>query len=148
MQPFLKASNKNAKKEVDSLTIPFFNELPFTQFLCYNKKELVLYRSVILLWDKDRSTSGTDKNFILEAYPPWVKICWKELILDVQFIRMPYIRTMNSRTLSDDDREIYSCCAWGYFIVFSFLFRSFRATLFPCFVVIDRSYVGFLDFGI
>ena len=120
--------------EVDSITQHLFNNLPFYDNLLFNAESKTI-RTVIYL-DKDIVNKPVRKDFILQDLTSLVNDFENETKLDVRISGMPYIRTMNSKNITDEIGKFVLAALGVTSLLFFFFFRSFRATFISMIVVI------------
>ena len=133
MEPFLKNPPKT-KLEIDSLKNHLFNELPFYDNLVYNPKSGTI--QTIAYLDKDILNTEVRNEFILNDLADLVKTFEEDTQLDVRISGMPYIRTWNTKSITDEIGIFIVAALLVTSLIFFFFFRSFRATFISMFVVI------------
>ncbi|MCB0372809.1 MAG: MMPL family transporter [Muricauda sp.] len=133
MEPFLKSPPKT-KQEIDSLKNHLFNELPFYDNLVYNPKSGTI--QTIAYLDKDILNTAVRNEFILNDLADLVKTFEEDTQLDVRISGMPYIRTWNTKSITDEIGVFIVAALLVTSLIFFFFFRSFRATFISMFVVI------------
>ena len=122
------------QSEVDSITQHLFNNLPFYDNLLFNAESKTI-RTVIYL-DKDIVNKPIRKDFILQDLTSLINDFENETKLDVRISGMPYIRTMNSKNITDEIGKFVLAALGVTSLLFFFFFRSFRATFISMIVVI------------
>ncbi|MFV0248463.1 MAG: efflux RND transporter permease subunit [Tenacibaculum sp.] len=125
---------KPLKTEQDLLAFKYqlFNNLPFYENLLYNNRSVL--QTVIYL-NKNIVNTKARVNFIVKVLKPTIEAFEKQNNIDVRISGMPYIRTLNTLSIT---REIGVFVAGALLIttlIFFFFFRSFRATLITLLVV-------------
>jgi len=133
LRPLISAPIKT-EREIDSIKIHLFNDLPFYDMLLFNKESGTI-RTVVNL-DKDIVNTTVRKDFILKDLSNLVDSFEEETGLDVRVSGMPYIRTMNSQNIIDEIGKFILAALGVTSLIFFLFFRSFRATLISMFVVI------------
>ena len=120
-------------KEVDSIKTDLFENLPFYDNFLFNKKTGTI-RTIIYI-KKDIVNTIERKKFILEVLNPTIAKFEKDNNIDVKISGMPYIRTMNSKSITDEIGIFVVLALLVTSIIFFFFFRSHRATLITMIVV-------------
>ncbi|MGB3152186.1 MAG: MMPL family transporter [Maribacter sp.] len=133
LRPLLKKEPQTLK-EIDSIKIHLFNDLPFYDNLIFNKKSGTI-RTVLYL-DKDIVNTSVRKDFILKDMTRLVENFEEETGLDVRISGMPYVRTMNSQNIIDEIGKFILAALGVTSLIFFFFFRSVRATFISMCVVI------------
>jgi len=113
----------------------FFNNLPFYEGMLFNKESGAVRFAIYL--DKKIVNTKARKDFI-EKYLSDEKIATfeKKTGLDLRVSGMPYIRTLNAKSIIDEIGLFVGAALGITSLLFFFFFRSFRATLISMFVVI------------
>lgn len=119
---------------IDSIKQHLFEELPFYENLVYNK-ETGSIRMVAYL-DKQLLDEPIRNDFILNDLANPIKNFEEETGLDVKVSGMPYVRTWNAKTITDEISYFVLAALGVTSLIFFFFFRSFRATLISMCVVI------------
>ena len=150
LTPFIK-SKPETKKEIDSLTQHLFNNLPFYENLLFNKETKTI-RTIIYL-DKDIINTPARGEFVLGDLANLIKKFEEETGLDIRISGMPYVRTMNSKSIVDEIGKFILAALGITSLIFFFFFRSFRATLISiCIVIIGVMWafgiLGLLEYEI
>jgi len=120
-------------KEVEEIRNDLFKNLPFFDNFLFNK-ETGTIRTVIYI-KKDIVNTIERKKFILEVLNPTIEKFEKDNNLDVKVSGMPYIRTMNSKSITDEIGIFVILALLVTSIIFFFFFRSHRATFITMVVV-------------
>ena len=110
------------------------NKLPFYEGLLFNKKSGTI-RSAIYL-DKKIINTKARKDFILYKLIPEIEKFETETDVDLRTSGMPYIRTLNAKTILDEIGLFIGAALLITGLIFFFFFRSFRATLISLLIVI------------
>ncbi len=122
-----------SKEAVEKIKTELFTQLPFFDNLLYNKETGTLQS--LLYLKKDIVNTPTRKKFILEELNPLVEAFERDNNVDVVVSGMPYIRTMNSRNISDEMQMFLGLALFITAFIFFLFFRSFRATFITMIVV-------------
>jgi len=126
-------SKPKSDKEVQKIKKDLFENLPFFDNFLFNKKTGTL-RTIIYI-NKDIVNSIERNQFILNKLQPAIEKFEKDNAIDVKISGMPYIRTMNSKSLNDEIGVFLVLALFVTSLIFFFFFRSHRATLITMFVV-------------
>ncbi|KDN55100.1 transporter [Flavobacterium seoulense] len=118
---------ENVKKEL-------FNDMPFYEGLLFNKRSGSI-RSAIYM-DKKIVNTKARKEYILDKLVPAIEKFEKDTNIDLRVSGMPYIRTMNAQTITDEISVFIGASLLVTSLLFFFFFRSFRATLISIVIVI------------
>ena len=110
------------------------NNLPFYEGLLFNKKSGAI-RSAIYL-DKKIVNTKARKDFVLNILIPEIEKFELETKVDLRTSGMPYIRTLNAKTIIDEIGIFIVAALSITSLIFFFFFRSFRATLISMIIVI------------
>ena len=126
-----KTLDENYLKQIKS---ELFNKMPFYEGLLFNKKSGAI-RSAIYL-DKKIVNTIARKEYILNKFIPEIDKFEKETGVDLRTSGMPYIRTLNAKTIVDEIGIFIGAALLITSLIFFFFFRSFRATLISLVIVI------------
>ena len=132
-QPLIRKTPTSVEA-IDSIKQHLFDELPFYENLVYNK-ETGSIRMVAYL-DKQLLDEPIRNDFILNDLANPIKNFEEETGLDVKVSGMPYVRTWNAKTITDEISYFVLAALFVTSLIFFFFFRSFRATLISMCVVI------------
>ena len=110
------------------------NNLPFYEGLLFNKKSGAI-RSAIYL-DKKIINTKARKDFVLNKLIPQIEKFEKETGVDLRTSGMPYIRTLNAKTIIDEIGLFIGAALLITGLIFFLFFRSFRATLISLVIVV------------
>ena len=112
----------------------FFTDLPFYEGMLFNKESGAIRFAIYL--DKKIVNTKARKEFI-EKYLSAEKISAfeKETNLDLRVSGMPYIRTLNANSITDEIGLFVGAALGITSLLFFFFFRSVRATLISMSVV-------------
>jgi len=113
----------------------FYNNLPFYEGMLFNKESGAVRFAIYL--DKKIVNTKARKEFI-EKYLSDEKIASfeKETNLDLRVSGMPYIRTLNAKSIIDEIGLFVGAALAITSLLFFFFFRSVRATMISMFVVV------------
>jgi uncharacterized protein len=132
VQPLYKKEPKT-KEEVAKITKDLFQDLPFFDNFLYNKKTRSI-RTLIYL-KKDIVNTKARQDFIIDQLNPIISEFEKDNNLNVHVSGMPYIRTMNAKSIKDEIGTFVGLAFGVTALIFFFFFRSFRATFIAMSVV-------------
>ncbi|WP_073308680.1 efflux RND transporter permease subunit [Flavobacterium terrae] len=110
------------------------NNLPFYEGLLFNKKTGSI-RSAIYL-DKKIVNTKARKEYVLNSLIPEIEKFENETKIDLRASGMPYIRTLNAKTIIDEIGLFIGAALLITGLIFFIFFRSFRATLISLIIVI------------
>ena len=149
--PFVDQSKTVDKIYLEKIKKELFNDLPFYEGLLFNKRSGSI-RSAIYM-DKKIVNTKARKEFILEKLVPAVEKFEKETNIDLRVSGMPYIRTLNAKTIVDEISIFIGASLLVTSLLFFFFFRSFRATLISMIIVIigvmwSFGFLGLLNYEI
>ena len=149
--PFVDQSKTVDKVYLEKIKKELFNDLPFYEGLLFNKRSGSI-RSAIYM-DKKIVNTKARKEFILEKLVPAVEKFEKETNIDLRVSGMPYIRTLNAKTIVDEISIFIGASLLVTSLLFFFFFRSFRATLISMIIVIigvmwSFGFLGLLNYEI
>lgn len=149
--PFVDQSKAIDKTYLEKIKKELFNDLPFYEGLLFNKRSGSI-RSAIYM-DKKIVNTKARKEFILEKLVPAVDKFEKETNIDLRVSGMPYIRTLNAKTIVDEISIFIGASLLVTSLLFFFFFRSFRATLISMIIVIigvmwSFGFLGLLNYEI
>ncbi len=111
-----------------------FTNLPFYDGLLFNKKGGA-FRSAIYL-DKKIINTKARKDYVLKDLIPKIEKFEAKTGVKVHTSGMPYIRTLNAKTIIDEIGIFIGAALFITSLIFFFFFRSFRATMVSMFIVI------------
>lgn len=110
------------------------NNLPFYEGLLFNKKSGAI-RSAIYI-DKKIVNTKARKDYVLYSLIPEIKNFKDKTGIELHTSGMPYIRTMNAKTIIDEIGLFIGAALLITGLIFFFFFRSFRATVISLLIVI------------
>lgn len=111
-----------------------FQKMPFYEGLLFNKKSGTI-RSAIYI-DKKIINTKARKEYVLKKLIPKIEQFEKETGIDLRTSGMPYIRTLNAKTIIDEIGLFIGAALFITSLIFFVFFRSFRATLISLLIVI------------
>lgn len=134
LKPFVNQSKIQDENYLKTIKADLFTQLPFYEGLLFNKKSGAI-RSAIYL-DKKIVNTIARKEYVLNDLIPKIEKFEKETGVDLRTSGMPYIRTLNAKTIIDEIGLFIGAALLITSLIFFFFFRSFRATLISLVVVI------------
>jgi len=132
--PFVDQSKTVDGAYLEQIKKELFNDMPFYEGLLFNKRSGSI-RSAIYM-DKKIVNTKARKEYILEKLVPAIEKFEKETNIDLRVSGMPYIRTLNAKTITDEISLFIGASLLVTSLLFFFFFRSFRATLISIIIVI------------
>ncbi len=133
LTPFINKKRATDKAYLETIKKDLFENMPFYEGLLFNKKGTI--RSAIYL-KKDIVNTPARRNFIINNFIPKIKKFEKETGIDLRVSGMPYIRTLNANSITDEISLFIGASLLITSLIFFFFFRSFRATLISILIVI------------
>lgn len=134
LQPLVDKNKIQDGAYLRQIKTKLFTKLPFYEGLLFNKKTGVI-RSAIYL-DKKIINTKTRKEYVLKQLIPAIENFEKQTNIDLRTSGMPYIRTLNAKTIIDEIGLFIGAALLITSLIFFFFFRSFRATLISIVIVI------------
>ncbi len=134
LKPFVDESKTQDPQYLKQIKSELFSKLPFYEGLLFNKKTGAI-RSAIYL-DKKIVNTKQRKNFVLNDLIPAIEKFKKESGVDLHTSGMPYIRTLNAKTITDEIGLFIGAALLVTSLIFFYFFRSFRATMISLIIVI------------
>jgi len=131
--PFVDQSKSVNKAYLDTIKKDLFKKMPFYEGLLFNNKGTI--RSAIYINKKIVNTHAR-KDFILQDFIPKIEAFEKETGIDLHVSGMPYIRTLNAKSITDEISLFIGASLLITSLIFFFFFRSFRATLISITIVV------------
>jgi uncharacterized protein len=131
--PFVDQSKTANQAYLDSIKKDLFEKMPFYEGLLFNNKGTI--RSAIYM-DKKIVNTAARKDYILNDFIPKIEAFEKETGVDLRVSGMPYIRTLNAKSITDEISLFIGASLFITSLIFFFFFRSFRATLISMIIVI------------
>ena len=140
LKPLVDSNKVQDEKYLKAIKTELFTRLPFYEGLLFNKKTGAI-RSAIYL-DKKIVNTKARKEYVLNDLIPAIEKFEKTTQIDLHTSGMPYIRTLNAKTIIDEIGLFIGAALLITSLIFFYFFRSFRATLISMIVVI----IGFIWF--
>ena len=134
LSPLVDQNKINNIEYLASLKSKLLYNLPFYEGLLFNKKSGAV-RSAIYL-DKKIVNTKIRKDFVLNRLIPEIEKFEKTTGIKLHTSGMPYIRTLNAKTIIDEIGIFIGAALLVTGLIFFFFFRSFRATLISLVIVI------------
>lgn len=134
LKPLVDNTKINDKKYLNLIKSELFTKLPFYEGLLFNKKTGAV-RSAIYL-DKKIVNTKARKEYVLNKLIPEIEKFETSTGIDLHTSGMPYIRTLNAKTIIDEIGLFIGAALLITSLIFFFFFRSFRATLVSLIIVI------------
>lgn len=149
--PFVDQSKTVDPAYLQKIKKELFNDLPFYEGLLFNKRSGSIRSAVYM--DKKIVNTAARKDFILNKLVPAVETFEKETNIDLRVSGMPYIRTLNAKTITDEIKIFIGASLLVTSLLFFFFFRSFRATMISMIIVIigvmwSFGFLGLLNYEI
>ncbi len=149
--PFVDQSKTVNKTYLEQVKKELFNDLPFYEGLLFNKRSGSIRAAVYM--DKKIVNTKARRDFVLQKLVPAVEKFEKETNIDLRVSGMPYIRTLNAKTITDEISIFIGASLLVTSLLFFFFFRSFRATLISIIIVIigvmwSFGFLGLLNYEI
>jgi predicted RND superfamily exporter protein len=132
--PFVDQNKIASNEYLATIKNDLFQKMPFYEGLLFNKKNGTI-RSAIYL-DKKIVNTPERRDFILNTFIPKIEAFEKETGIDLRVSGMPYIRTLNAKSITDEISLFIGASLLITSLIFFFFFRSFRATLISMTIVI------------
>lgn len=151
LKPLVDKNKVQDAKYLQQIQKELFTKLPFYNGLLYNKKTGAI-RSAIYL-DKKIVNTKARKEFVINDLIPAIKNFRDKTGVELHTSGMPYIRTLNAKTIIDEIGLFIGAALLITSLIFFYFFRSFRATLISLIVVIigvmwSFGLMGLLDYEI
>ena len=134
LAPLVDAKKVQDENYLKGIKSELFNKLPFYEGLLFNKKSGAV-RSAIYL-DKKIVNTKARKEYVLNKFIPEIEKFNAENNMQLHVSGMPYIRTLNAKTIIDEIGLFIGAALLITSLIFFFFFRSFRATLVSLIIVI------------
>ena len=134
LKPLVDESKVQDEHYLKQIQTELFTKLPFYEGLLFNKKTSAI-RSAIYL-DKKIVNTKARKDYVLNELIPAIDKFKKATNVDLHTSGMPYIRTLNAKTIIDEIGLFIGAALLITSLIFFYFFRSFRATLISLIVVI------------
>lgn len=127
-------SQISKQEHLNQVKKDLLENLPFYEGLLFNKKSGAIRAAIYL--DKKIVNTKIRKEYVLESLIPEIEKFEKTTKIDIHASGMPYIRTLNAKTIIDEIGLFIGAALLVTGLIFFFFFRSFRATLISLLVVI------------
>ncbi|MFK5981585.1 MAG: efflux RND transporter permease subunit, partial [Flavobacteriaceae bacterium] len=111
-----------------------FNKLPFYEGLVYSPNKKTIRMAVYM--DKAIINTPERPAFVINVLVPLIDQFEKDTGIKVHTSGMPYIRTLNAKSIIDEIGKFILAALLVTSLLFYFFFRSVRATLISMFTVI------------
>lgn len=134
LAPVLNQNKITSAEYLTQLKNQILTQMPFYEGLLFNKKTGAI-RSGIYLNKKIINTKAR-KDFVLQKLIPEIDKFEKDTGIKLRTSGMPYIRTLNAKTIIDEIGLFIGAALCLTGIIFFFFFRSFRATIISLIIVI------------
>ena len=134
LKPLVDDSKIQDEKYLKQIQKEIFTKLPFYEGLLFNKKTGAI-RSAIYL-DKKIVNTKARKEYVLNNLIPALNKFKKTTGIELHTSGMPYIRTLNAKTIIDEIGLFIGAALLITSLIFYYFFRSFRATMASLIVVI------------
>lgn len=132
--PFIDESKTIDPLYLQTIKKELYNDLPFYEGLLFNKRSGSI-RSAIYM-DKKIVNTKARKTYILEKLVPAIEAFEKETKVDLRVSGIPYIRTLNTQTITSEISLFIGASLLITSLLFFFFFRSFKATLISIIIVV------------
>lgn len=116
-----------SETDIQSYKQKLFNELPFYEGLIYDSTKRTIQSALYI--KQEFINTRERRDFILKELNPLVEKFEKDNNIDLKISGMPYIRTMNSKSIFDEMKLFLGAALGITSLLFFFFFRSLRATL-------------------
>lgn len=123
-----------SKDEILAIKANLFKNLPFYKNLLFNE-ETGTIRGVVYL-KKDIVNTKKRITFVLNKLIPEIKKFEEENNVNVYVSGMPYVRTLNAKSIKDEMKYFVFGALFITALIFFFFFRSYRATLITVLTVV------------
>ncbi len=134
LKPLVEESKVQDPKYLKQIQTELFTKLPFYEGLLYNKKTGAIRAAIYL--DKKIVNTKARKDYVLNDLIPAINTFEKASGIALHTSGMPYIRTLNAKTIIDEIGLFIGAALLITSLIFFFFFRSFRAALISLMVVI------------
>jgi predicted RND superfamily exporter protein len=134
LKPFVNQNKVNDSQYLVNLKNELFTKMPFYEGLLFNKKSNAIRTAIYL--DKKIVNTPTRKEYVLHNLIPKIEAFEKKHNVDLRVSGMPYIRTLNAKTIVDEIGLFIGAALLITSLIFFFFFRSFRATLISLVIVV------------
>jgi uncharacterized protein len=134
LKPLIDSSQVTNQNYLSNTKVNLLNNLPFYEGLLFNKDTGAI-RSAIYINKKIVNTKAR-KDYVLNTLIPEIEKFEMQTGLDLHTSGMPYIRTLNAKTIIDEIGLFIGAALGITGLLFFFFFRSFRATIISLIIVI------------
>lgn len=134
LAPFVDKNKPLTQAYLSQLEKDLFQKMPFYEGLLFNKKNGTI-RSAIYM-DRKIVNTPERKDYILHHFIPKIKAFEDATKIDLKVSGMPYIRTLNAKTIVDEISLFIGATLLICSLIFYFFFRSFRTTIISICIVI------------
>ncbi len=134
LEPLIDKNKIQNKNYLNQIKFELFQKLPFYEGLLFNKKSGAI-RSAIYI-DKKIVNTKFRKEYVLTELLPAIEAFEQQTKIDLRVSGMPYIRTLNAKTIIDEIGVFIGAALLITSLIFFFFFRSFRATLISLIIVV------------
>lgn len=131
--PFIDLQKINNETYLKNIEKQLFTKSPFYEGLIFNQKNGI--RSLVYL-DKKIVNTPKRKDFILKYFIPKVEAFEKSTGIDLKVSGMPYIRTLNAKSILSEISLFIGAALFITSLIFFLFFRSHRATLISVLIVL------------
>ncbi|WP_053990865.1 RND family transporter [Mangrovimonas sp. TPBH4] len=132
LEPFIKDSI-HSLEQINTLEKELFQKYPFYDNFLFNKETKTVRTAIYM--KKDIVNTSLRKDFIEQILEPKIAEFESANNLDVRVSGMPYIRTLNAKSIIDEIGLFIGAALLVTSLIFFFFFRSFRATFISLIVV-------------
>jgi hypothetical protein len=134
LKNYVNTNRINSQKYLDSIKADLFVNMPFYEGLLFNKKTQTIRAAIYM--DKAIVNTAARKQYILEDFNKKIAKFEEQNKIKVHISGMPYIRTMNAKSIADEIGLFVLGAIFITSLIFFFFFRSHRATLISVVIVI------------
>lgn len=134
LAPFVNKTQLKDEAYLKQARAELTQRLPFYEGLLYSKDKSTL-RSVVYM-KKELVNTKARKDYILGRFSDKINQFEQATGVDLRVSGMPYIRSYNSKTITDEIGLFIGAALLITSLIFFFFFRSFRATLISMIIVI------------
>jgi uncharacterized protein len=134
LKPLVDKNKLQNPEYLQEIKSELFTKLPFYEGLLFNKKSEAVRAAIYL--DKKIINTKARKDYVLQQLIPAIENFEKETKIDLRTSGMPYIRTLNAKTIIDEIGLFIGAALLITSLIFFSFFRSFLATLISLIIVI------------
>jgi predicted RND superfamily exporter protein len=151
LKNYVNTNRINSQKYLDSIKADLFVNMPFYEGLLFNKKTQTIRAAIYM--DKAIVNTAARKQYVLEDFNKKIAKFEEQNKIKVHISGMPYIRTMNAKSIADEIGLFVLGAIFITSLIFFFFFRSHRATLISVVIVIigvmwSFGFLGLFDYQI